>query len=219
MEGHRADESTSSVEAQRIRGGAFIFQRDALTANTFRNNHSPSNDSTPGTHPALLEWPCVLCLVGSRRRQSSLVRSSPQGLDEIYDTCSRLNGLFALPAPTSLPSARFEDANSPALSAEVAPFISSISTPLKTQTFTTRIDHLFSDTHNGTLLYQLGRSSNLRQFGGGNRLAEALQAKTRNSDAISYSDNYVFSSNTVNQTRVQWARLTPALRSDGGCGP
>ncbi len=43
------------------------------------------------------------------------------------------------------------------------------------------------------MLYQLGRQKNLRQFGGGNRLAESLLGRTRNTDAISYSDNYVFS--------------------------
>ena len=68
-----------------------------------------------------------------------------------------------------------------------------LSTPFKNNIFTARIDHKFTDLHNGSLLYQLGRLNNLRQFGGGNRLAEALQGRTRNTDAISYSDNYVFS--------------------------
>ena len=74
-----------------------------------------------------------------------------------------------------------------------AVYFASVSTPVKNHMFTTRIDHKFSDLHNGSVLYQLGRQNNLRQFGGGNRLAEALLGKTRNTDAISYTDNYVIS--------------------------
>ena len=51
------------------------------------------------------------------------------------------------------------------------------------------------------------------------KLAEALQAKTRNSDAISYSDNYVFSANTVNQIRAQLSRLAPGTKAGGGANP
>src|SRR5207237_2277296 len=68
-------------------------------------------------------------------------------------------------------------------------------------------------------LYQLGRQNNLRQFGGGNRLAEALIGKTRNTDAISYSDNLVLSPKVVNQTRFQFSRLTPAVEASGGQKP
>jgi len=103
--------------------------------------------------------------------------------------------------------------------AGVAPFISSLSTPVKNHTLTTRIDHTFSQLHNGSVLYQLGRQNNLRQFGGGNRLAEALLGKTRNTDAISYTDNYVLSTTVVNQTRFQFSLLTPAVTARGGTRP
>ena len=129
------------------------------------------------------------------------------------------NPRFRLPSPTSLQGRRLEDANAPAASAEIAPFISSVSTPLINHSVTTRIDHQFSETHNGALIYQLGRLANLRQFGGGNQLAESLQAKTRNSDAISYSDNYVFSANTVNQIRAQLSRLAPGTKAGNGGNP
>ena len=66
---------------------------------------------------------------------------------------------------------------------------------------------------------QLGRLTNLRSFGGGDRLAEALQATTRGTDAISYSDNFVFSPKAVNQSRVQFSRLTPAVEARGDGGP
>jgi hypothetical protein len=65
----------------------------------------------------------------------------------------------------------------------------------------------------------LGRLNNLRQFGGGDRLAEALIGKTRNTDAISYTDNYVFSARVVNQLRFQYSRLTPAIKAQGGLSP
>src|SRR5262249_38026648 len=62
----------------------------------------------------------------------------------------------------------------------------------------------------------LGRFTNLRQFGGGNRLAEALIGKTRNSDAFAYLDNYVISAKAVAETRFQYSRLTPAVLATGG---
>ncbi|HKR21745.1 MAG TPA: hypothetical protein VJS17_04080, partial [Pyrinomonadaceae bacterium] len=64
---------------------------------------------------------------------------------------------------------------------------------------------------NVSVVYQAGRLLNLRQFGGGNRLADALQGRRRNSDAISISDNYVFSSQIVNQLRMQYSRLAPSF--------
>jgi hypothetical protein len=105
------------------------------------------------------------------------------------------------------------------LNAGIAPFFSAVSTPVRNHTLTTRIDHKFSDLHNGSVLYQLGRQNNLRQFGGGNRLAEALMGKTRNTDAISYTDNHVISPKLVNQVRVHFSRLTPAVQAGGGRRP
>jgi outer membrane receptor protein involved in Fe transport len=99
--------------------------------------------------------------------------------------------------------------------AELAPFVSAINTPLSASNFTARTDHNFTDTHNGTFLYQRGRSRNLRQFGGGSRLADALQGRTRHTDALAYTDNLVVSPRLVNQLRAQISRLTPALRAAG----
>ena len=126
------------------------------------------------------------------------------------------NPLFPLPAPTVTDPAQIGILR---LNAGIAPFISTVSTPVRNHSLTTRIDHTFSDLHNGSVLYQLGRQNNLRQFGGGNRLAEALLGKTRNTDAVSYTDNYVLSPTLVNQTRVQFSRLTPAVEASGGRKP
>jgi hypothetical protein len=123
---------------------------------------------------------------------------------------------FPLPGPTVTDrNAIGEDR----LSEGIAPFVSTVSTPVKNHIFTTRIDHQFSEMHHGSVLYQLGRQNNLRQFGGGNRLAEALLGRTRGTDAVSYSDNLVFSPTLVNQARVQFSRLTPAVAASGGRRP
>jgi hypothetical protein len=126
------------------------------------------------------------------------------------------NPLFPLPAPTVTDPVQIGTLR---LNTGIAPFISTVSTPVRNHSLTTRIDHTFCDLHNGSVLYQLGRQNNLRQFGGGNRLAEALLGKTRNTDAVSYTDNYVLSPTLVNQTRVQLSRLTPAVEASGGRKP
>lgn len=211
---------------QTFQGRAFYFFKDeSLDANTFRNNslglkRLPLQEHTPGF---TLSGPVIL--PGLKKEISTFFFSSYEfnkALDSaLTDTLVPVqqNPLFPLPSPTLLQSRRLEDASAPASSAEIAPFISSISTPNTNHTVTTRIDHKFSESRNGTLRYQLGRSANLRQFGGGNRLVGALQAKTRNSDAISYSDNYVLSANSVNQIRAQFSRLAPGTKAAGGINP
>jgi hypothetical protein len=212
--------------ATEFRGRAFYFFKDeSLNANTFRNNslnvkRLPLQEHTPGF---TLSGPAVL--PGYKNQTSTFFFTSYEfnkALDSaLTDTLVPVeqNNQFPLPVPTLLPGRRLEDANGPAVSAEIAPFVSSISTPLRNHTFTTRIDHQFSQTHNGALVYQLGRLTNLRQFAGGNRLAEALQAKMRNSDALSYSDNYVYSATTVNQIRAKISRLAPGVVAQGGANP
>ncbi|HYG11110.1 MAG TPA: TonB-dependent receptor [Pyrinomonadaceae bacterium] len=127
------------------------------------------------------------------------------------------NPRFPLPAPSTLSGRRTEAAPAAASStpAELAPFVAAVSTPLRASNLTARTDHNFTDAHNGTFLYQRGRSRNLRQFGGGSRLADALQGRTRHSDALSYTDNLVVSPRFFNQLRAQVSRLTPALRTGG----
>ena len=202
--------------SQTFKGRGFYFFKDeSLDANTFRNNslglkRLPLQEHTPGL---TLSGPVILPESQSQTR--TFFFSSYEfnkALDSaLTDTLLPVqqNPRFPLPSPTFLQGRRFEDANAPAASTELAPFVSSINTPLINQSVTVRIDHQFTETHNGALIYQLGRLANLRQFGGGNQLAESLQAKTRNSDAISYSDNHVFSANTVNQIRAQFSRLAP----------
>ncbi len=128
----------------------------------------------------------------------------------------RQNPLFPLPPPTTLAGRRAElDATEPNSPAELAPFVATVSTPQRAHTFLARLDHNFSAAHDGALLFQRGRLKNLRQFGGGSRLANALQGRTRDSDALAYTDNLVISPRAVNQLRAQISRLAPALKSGG----
>jgi hypothetical protein len=212
--------------SNKIRGRAFYFFRDeSLNANTWKNNKEglprlPLQEHDPGF---TLSGPLVIpTLVNGRNRTFFFTAYEYDTLldSTLIDVLVPVdqNPLFPLPAPTDLAARRDENPSSSALKAinGVAPFVLPLSTPQHNHTFTTRIDHKFTDMHNGSFLWQMGRLNNLRQFGGGNRLAETLIAKTRNTDALSYSDNYVFSAKAVAQTRFQWSRLTPAIEAMGG---
>jgi len=211
--------------SKRFSGRIFGFFRDeSLDANTFRNNslalkRLPLQEHNPGF---TMSGPIIF--PGYTRRNRTFFFSSYE-FDKVFessliDTLVPVgqNAIFPLPSPTSLQGRRLEDASQPHARAEIAPFISSVNTPARTQSFSTRIDHQFSATHNGSLFYQLGRLANLRGFGGGNRLNDALQTKRRDSDAASYSDNYVFSATLVNQARIQFSKLRPVVVAHGA-GP
>ena len=205
--------------SREFHGSAFFFFRDeALNANSFRNNslglsRLPLQDHVAG-----------FTLGGPLFKRSVFFASYEfsKALDSaLIDTLVPVqqNPLFPLPRPTNPELTRLEDVNPPALAAEVAPFIASVSTPLKNTSLITRVDHPFNDVHNVSVVYQAGRLLNLRQFGGGNRLAESLQGRRRNSDALSASDNYVFSDRVVNQLRMQYSRLSPSFQTQAGDKP
>ncbi len=216
----------------RTRGGAsdfrgrgfYFFQDESLNANTFRNNtlglkRLPLQEHNPGF---TVSGPVIL--PGSRSPNTFFFISYElrKVLDSaLIDTLVPVQQsvLFTLPLPTDLSGRRLEDAGGPSASAEIAPFVASLSTPITNHTFSTRIDRQFSQTHNGVFTYQMGHLTNSRQSGGGNRLAHSLQSKTRDSDAFSYSDNYVFSASTVNQARVQFSKLAPSVTARGGASP
>ena len=209
---------------------AFHYFRDeALDANTFRNNslglsRLPLQEHVvgftasgpvfaPRKHLALRKLEHTVFFVSYELNKT---------LDSaLIDTLVPLEqtGVYPLPRPTHPAQSRLEDVDEPALAAEVAPFIAPLSTPFKNTSITVRVDHQFSETHNASIVHQAGRLMNLRQFGGVNRLADALQARRRNSDAISYSDNFVFSARLVNQLRFQYSRLAPSFAAQGGNKP
>ncbi|MGH9873908.1 MAG: carboxypeptidase regulatory-like domain-containing protein [Pyrinomonadaceae bacterium] len=209
--------------SNQYRGRAFYFFRDDyLNANTSNNkgrglSRLPLTEHNPGF---TFSGPLRLPLYDGREKTFFFTAYE---YDTILDSATistlvpiQQNPLFSIPSPTVTDPALI---GSLRFAAGIAPFVSAVSTPVKNHTLTTRIDHKFSDLHNASVLYQIGRQKNLRQFGGGNRLAEALLGKTRNTDAISYTDNYVVSSSLVNQTRFQFSRLTPGVTAGGGRRP
>jgi len=217
--GGRINLRTRSGSREFHGSGVYHFRDEALNANSFRNN-------SLGLSRLPLQEHVVGFTFGGPARIPRLSQTNESVFFASFERSTVLdsalidtlvpvqqNPLFPLPMPTRVERARVEDVNEPALAAEVAPFIEPVSTPLKNTSFIARVDHPFSAMHNASFVYQGGRLLNLRQFGGGNRLAEALQGRRRNSDAISVSDNYVFSSRLVNQLRVQRSRLAPAFEA------
>jgi len=213
-------------------GRAFYFFRDeALNANSHFNNarglkRLPLQQHNPGfTFSGPLSFhPLKIDPSTSKRRRTFffVAYEFNTTLDStVIDTLVPIqpNPRFPLPPPTTLIGRRFEtEATAPHQPAELAPFVEPVSTPLRNHILTARADQTFSSTHNATLLYQFGRSRNLRQFGGGLRLAEALQGRTRHTDALSFTDNFVFTPRVVNLARAQISRLTPALVAQGQSG-
>lgn len=216
--GGRVNLRTRSGSRQFHGRGFYFFRDEALNANTYRNN------SLGVPRLPLQEHVAGFTLGGPLQNNSVFFVSYERNkvLDSaLIDTLVPVqkNASFPLPGPTHLNRTRLEDVGTPAMAVEVAPFISSISTPFKNTSITARVDQQFGPMHTAAFVYQSGRLINLRQFGGGNRLAEALQGRRRNSDAFSFSDTFVFSERLVNQARFQYSRLAPAFEARGGSTP
>jgi hypothetical protein len=213
-----------------LRGRLFYFFEDeSLNANTWNNNRRglkrlPLQEHNPGfTLGGPMRLPAGLfgpAAYDGRARTFFFISYEHERLldSALIDALVPVeqNPTFRLPRPTTLAGRRFEPtATAPNAPAELAPFVESVSTPLRTHAFTARLDHNYTQTHNGTFLLQLGRSKNLRQFGGGLRLAESLQGRRRDTEALAYTDNFVLSPTAVNQLRAQLSRLRPSLLSRG----
>jgi hypothetical protein len=160
--------------------------------------------------------------------------------DTIIDVFVPVNNgsRFSLPAPTnpgqvfcSAPPMRVGTTNPPVFVSPcvgsttppvpvsaifLAPYIQPVDTPSRKHIFSTRVDWNLSDRNNFTFGYQLGRSNDLRQFSGTNRLADALIGRIRNSDAFNATHNFVASANTVNQFRFQFSKLRPTSTPNAG---
>ena len=213
--GGRVNLRTRSGSKQFHGRGFYFFRDEALDANTFHNNslgipRLPLQEHVAGFTlggPVVGETVFFVSYELNKVLDSALI-------DTLVPV--RQNPKFSLPAPTDLSRRRLENVEG---GAEVAPFVASVSTPMKNTSSTARVDHQFGPMHSAAIVYQGGRFVNLRQFGGGNRLAEALQGKRRNSDAFSFSDTFVFSERAVNQLRFQYSRLAPAFEARGGNTP
>ena len=196
-------------------GRAFYFFRDeALDANTFKNNslglkRLPFQNHVAGFTfggPLKVLPPTFFVAYESSRILDSALIDTLVPVDQ--------NPLFPLPAPSNLSRQRLEETDQPGFAAAVAPFVTSINTPSKTTSLTARVDHQVSALRNISFVYQRGRLTNLRQFGGGNRLAESLVGKKHDSEALSISDSYVLNANLVNQLRFQFSRLSPGFKAN-----
>ncbi|HSE24491.1 MAG TPA: TonB-dependent receptor [Pyrinomonadaceae bacterium] len=208
-----------------FRGRAFYHFRDeALNANSYRNNslglaRLPLQDHIAGfTFGGPVKLPRVAPPSSFFFVGYELSKTLDNALIDTLVPVSQ-NKQFSLPAPTMPALTRLEDVNEPALAAEVAPYIFAVNTPSRVARLTARLDHQVTSLHNVSMFFQRGRLKNLRQFGGGNRLAEALQAATRNSDAFSFSDDFVLSPAIINQARFQYSQLKPGFKSSGSGSP
>ncbi|MEW6126687.1 MAG: TonB-dependent receptor [Acidobacteriota bacterium] len=107
--------------------------------------------------------------------------------------------LFALPKP-----------NTPFSSTEqVGLLFEEISTPETNNTLNARADFNLSNSHTAALRFDLSRGENKRGFSGGSRLAETLLIAGRNSDSLSFTDNWILSNHLISQMRAQFSRLLP----------
>ncbi|MDT7688207.1 MAG: hypothetical protein QOE46_966 [Acidobacteriota bacterium] len=208
---------------------SYFFRDESLDANTWNNNRRglarlPFQEHRPGfTIGGPVRLPVryfgPAAYDGRGRSFFFIAYERDRTLDStLVDALVPImrNASFPLPSPTTLAGRRFEpSATTPNAPAELAPFIARVSTPSDATGLTARLDHTYTSAHNGTFLFQLGRSKNLRQFGGGLRLAESLQGRSRDTDALAYTDNFVFSSKVVNQLRAQVSRLRPSFRATG----
>ena len=199
--------------SSKFRGRAFYFFSDeSLNANSWSNNRRgveryPFQQRIPGF---TFGGPVP---VGYFKNKTSFFTSYEY--DYTFDTTITDTWLpvarhpdFPLPEPTS--SETIIDFGSP-----LGRFVDGSDTPRKIHRFTARGDHNFNSQHSITLSYQYGNTNDLRQFNGGNRLAESLIGKRSTTGALNFTHNYVISAKAVNQLRFQHSTLKPQFVSPG----
>lgn len=201
--------------SNKFRGRAFMFFRDDnLNANTWNNNRrgverAPFTNYDPGI---TFSGPIL---------KNKLFFFSAYEFDKIQeDTIIDVyvpvtNGSrFALPAPTN-PGAALPS-NTGTNSILVAPYIQPVDTPSRKHLFSTRVDWNLNNANNFTFGYQMGRSNDLRQFSGTNRLADALIGRVRNTDGFNATHNIIINAKAVNQFRFQYSTLRPTSTPSSG---
>ncbi len=199
--------------SRRFGGRVFYFFRDeSLNANSWSNNRRrvPRPTFQQNVPGFTLGGPIPF---GYFKKKTYFYTAYE--FDHIYDqtvTDTYLplvqNPRFALPAPTN--SEVITDFGS-----QLGRFVFGADTPRRKNIFTARVDHNFTDTHSIVVSYQFGNTNDRRQFNGGNRLAEALIGRRSKTNAINFTDNYVFNAKTVNQFRLQYSDLSPQFISTG----
>jgi hypothetical protein len=191
----------------RTRGGSnrynadayFYFGDESLNANTFSRNarglgRVPQQQRREG-----------VVVSGPIRKQKDFFLASYERFDvtDFVEINAMVpvesNRLFPLPKPN----------RTAATGSQVGLFFDEISTPEDRNLFNTRADFNFNEKHNASIRFDALRGKNKRGFPGGSRLADTILIEGRNSDSISFTDNFIVSSRVVNQMRFQYSRLLP----------
>ncbi len=198
---------------RKLRGRVFYFFSDeSLNANSWSNNRRgiPRYTFQQNVPGFTLGGPIPF---GYFKEKTSFFTSYEY--DNIFDSTITdtwlpltANPNFPLPAPTS--NETITDFGS-----LLGRYVDGQDTPRKAHRFTLRGDHNFTNNHSITLSYQFGKTNDLRQFNGSNRLAESLIGRRTKTQAINFTDNYVFNSKAVNQFRFQYSKLKPDFVSPG----
>ena len=214
--------------ARKFRGRAYLFyEDDNLNANSYNNNRRglsrlPFTDLNPG---GTLSGPIPFGYFKNKTFFFTSYDYQDRDATTLIDSALPVvqNSRFLLPTPTDLGTRRVDitpsasDAFAPV---EIADFTSQVGTPTRRHRFTQRFDHNFTDNHNITFNYQLGRSNNFSQYRETTRfLEETLQGRIRSNDSFYITDNYVFSPKLVNQFRFQYSNFRPDFATDGAQDP
>lgn len=212
---------------KKFRGRAYLYFRDDnLNANTFNNNRRglerlPFREYNPGfTFGGPIPF-------GYFKNKTFFFTSYEYNnlqdttlIDTVVPVLENPN--FGLPVSNS-GSPRLEATTSvtPGQSpAQFAPYIVTVPTPSKKHVFSARLDHNFTDKHTITGSFQYGKQRSTRQFRSAtSRLEDAILGPTRNTDAYTFTDNYVFSSKMVNQFRYQFSRFEPNFAATNPLDP
>ncbi len=198
-------------------GRAFLYFRDDdLNANTYNNNRRglsrlPFSEYNPGF---TFGGPVPVGYLKARTFFFAAYENSELKDTTLIDTVVPVqpNPNFTLPSSTGgSPRPEADTSLTPGRSpAQFAPYVVSIPTPATRHVFSGRVDHNFTDGHNLTFGFQLGNQRSTRQFRTAtSRLEEAILGPTRNTDAYTLTNNYVFNSKLVNQLRFQFSRFKP----------
>lgn len=215
-----------------FRGRAFMYFRDNnLDANSWYNNsrglRSNYTEYNPGftiSGPVIIPFGEGKSIYDGRKKTFFSAAYEYTNLrDTLFiDTYVPVvgNPRYVLPTPTSNTqtcdlAAITACTSNPPTAAFVAPYLSSVLTPNLRHSFTARIDHKLAQNNDFTVGLQVGRVDKKRgRFSTSTRLDETIQGKLSNTNAVNFTDNHVFNSNTVNQFRMQYSLFEPSYQTE-----
>jgi len=211
----------------RLQGRAFFFFRDeSLNANTWYNNSRgiarPSyQERDPGF---TLSGPVVLPKIyDGHKKTFFFVSYENDHLDDTTLIDAYLpvvpNPVYPTPPPTG--SQQYCDnasatacTTTPATAGFIVPYGKEYATPNVSNVFSARVDSTLFRHNDITVGLQYQNKNNRRTSGTTvNRLENAFQAKNNDTTAVNFTDNWVLSSNAVNQYRMQWSRYEPSFQT------